>query len=125
MDQPNTFSLPPAQKPHDRAIFVPAMDLYRVLRDRAEADLQTMRSQPSDEERAFLGGRAQVYGLFAHMVQDDSTPQELEAEVDAHLTKAAEEIERSGLAEYSRGRIAGLNAIRKLLRAAEASRPLQ
>ncbi len=92
------------------------MDLYGELRARAEADLQAMRTEPSDARRAFLGGRAQVEGLFAHLVHDGSTPQELEDRAEAQVTKAAEEIKRSGLAEYHRGRIAGLNAIRRMLR---------
>ncbi len=92
------------------------MDLYQTLRDRAEADLQAMRTEPNDAQRARLAGKATIFAFFAHKVHEELGAPELESLVESYLNRAADKIKQTGLVEYERGRIAGLNAVRKLLR---------
>jgi len=96
------------------------MDLHKGLIDQANADLKAMGLEPNPSKRAWLGGRAQVLLTVANAIRDDSLSEEaLGARVDALLFKAAEAAGCRGRkedAQYELGRVAGLNAVRRLLR---------
>ncbi len=97
------------------------MDLYQALLARANADQKEMGVEPNPSKRAWLGGRAQVLLSVANFIKDEApSDEELEAEVDRRLSKVAEavkRIERRDDAQYDVGKIAGLNLVRRFLRA--------
>ncbi len=96
------------------------MDLHRELVDLANADLEAMGMEPNPSKRAWLGGRAQALLTVANAIRDDSLSGEaLGARVSALLFKAAEAAKERGRgedAQYEVGRVAGLNAVRRLIR---------
>ncbi len=66
------------------------MGLRRALVDRANADLREMGAEPDASKRAWLGGRAQALLSLANAIDADSpSTEDLQAKVDALLSKAA------------------------------------